>query len=131
MKFPTRRLLDHMRSFYQEGTRVELIKMDDPQAPPNGTRGTVRGVDDAGNIMVAWDNGCGLNIAYGEDVCSKLDTVKITYHGKTKVWDTKKEAAQYFFQAICDAEDEDESDRCIKIYAELVLGKDECSDEDE
>jgi hypothetical protein len=43
--------------------------MDDPQAPPVGTKGTVRGVDDIGSIMVAWDNGCGLSVAYGEDTC--------------------------------------------------------------
>jgi hypothetical protein len=43
--------------------------MDDPQAPPVGTRGTMRGVDDIGSVMVAWDNGCGLSVAYGEDAC--------------------------------------------------------------
>ena len=42
------------------------------QAPPVGTKGTVRGVDDIGSIMVAWDNGCGLSVAYGEDICRKL-----------------------------------------------------------
>ena len=42
--------------------------MDDPQAPPVGTKGTVRGVDDIGSIMVAWDNGCP-SVAYGEDTC--------------------------------------------------------------
>lgn len=46
--------------------------MDDPQAPPIGTKGTVRGVDDIGSIMVAWDNGCGLSVAYDEDFCRKL-----------------------------------------------------------
>ena len=46
--------------------------MDDPQAPPVGTKGTVRGVDDIGSIMVAWDNGSGLSAAYGEDICRKL-----------------------------------------------------------
>jgi len=46
--------------------------MDDPQAPPIGTKGTVRGVDDIGSIMVAWDNGCGLSVAYGEDACKKV-----------------------------------------------------------
>lgn len=54
------------------GTRVELVQMDDPQAPPVGTKGTVRGVDDIGSIMVAWDNGGGLSVAYGEDICRKL-----------------------------------------------------------
>lgn len=46
--------------------------MDDPQAPPIGTKGTVRGVDDIGSIMVAWDNGCGLSVAWGEDECRVL-----------------------------------------------------------
>ena len=43
--------------------------MDDIQAPPPGTRGTVRGVDDIGSIMVSWDTGGSLSVAYGEDVC--------------------------------------------------------------
>jgi hypothetical protein len=46
--------------------------MDDPQAPPVGTKGTVLGVDDVGSILVAWDNGSGLNVAFGEDVCRKV-----------------------------------------------------------
>ena len=24
-------------------------------------------------IMVAWDNGCGLSVAYGEDICRRCD----------------------------------------------------------
>ena len=43
--------------------RVELVRMDDPQAPPVGTKGTVLGVDDVGSILVAWDNGSGLNLS--------------------------------------------------------------------
>lgn len=31
--------------------------MDDPQAPPIGTKGTVQGVDDIASIRVHWDNG--------------------------------------------------------------------------
>ena len=46
--------------------------MDDPQAPPIGTKGTVIGVDDIGSIMVTWDNGSGLNVAYGVDNCRKV-----------------------------------------------------------
>ena len=41
--------------------------MDDIQAPPAGTKGTVRGVDDIGSIMVSWDNGSSLSVAYSED----------------------------------------------------------------
>ncbi len=48
------------------------MKMDDCQAPPIGTKGTVLGVDDIASIMVAWDNGSGLNVAYGEDICRKI-----------------------------------------------------------
>lgn len=64
--------LQALRERYPAGTRVELVQMDDPQAPPVGTKGTVKGVDDIGSIMVAWDNGCGLSVAYGEDICRKV-----------------------------------------------------------
>ena len=65
--------LDQLRRQYPEGTRVELLKMDDPQAPPIGTRGTVRGVDDAGSIMVRWDTGSGLSVLYEEDACRIIE----------------------------------------------------------
>ena len=64
--------LAQLRKQFPAGSRVELVKMDDPQAPPVGTKGTVRGVDNIGSVMVSWDNGCGLSIAYGEDICRKL-----------------------------------------------------------
>lgn len=67
--FPSREIVERIRKQYPVGARVELIKMDDPQAPPAGTKGTVRGVDDAGSIMVAWDNGSGLSVTYGADIC--------------------------------------------------------------
>lgn len=67
--FPSRELVESLRKRYPVGCRVELVRMDDPQAPPVGTKGTVRGVDDIGSMMVAWDNGCGLSVAYGEDTC--------------------------------------------------------------
>ena len=65
--------LQTLRERFPKGTRVELLQMDDPQAPPIGTKGTVRGVDDIGSIMVTWDNGCGLSVAYGEDICRRCD----------------------------------------------------------
>lgn len=61
--------LDQLRMEYPKGARVELLKMDDPQAPPIGTKGTVVGVDDIGSIMVQWDTGSSLNVVYGEDSC--------------------------------------------------------------
>ena len=69
MSFISKTALLRLREIYKPGTRVELVKMDDIQAPPPGTRGTVRGVDDIGSIMVSWDTGGSLSVAYGEDVC--------------------------------------------------------------
>ena len=63
--------LEQLRKNYPNGTRVELIQMDDIQAPPAGTRGTVYGIDDTGSLLVHWDNGSGLNVIYGEDIVRK------------------------------------------------------------
>ena len=57
-----------VRRQYPAGTRVELVRMDDRQAPPPGTKGTVLGVDDTGSLLMRWDNGSGLNVVYGEDI---------------------------------------------------------------
>jgi hypothetical protein len=54
--------LQNLRRQYPVGTRIEVIRMDDPAAPPLGTRGTVTGVDDIGDIIVGWDNGSSLNV---------------------------------------------------------------------
>ena len=67
------RTLDRLRKEYPEGTRIELLEMDDQQAPPVGTQGTVTGVDDIGSIMVTWDNGSSLSVLNGFDRVRKLD----------------------------------------------------------
>lgn len=72
MKFPSKERLAELRNEYHVGCRVELISMDDSQAPPKGTRGTVRGVDDIGNLLVRWDNGSGLNVVLGVDEVRKI-----------------------------------------------------------
>ena len=46
MRFPCKEIVEYIRDSYPVGTRIELVRMDDVQAPPVGTRGTVRGVDD-------------------------------------------------------------------------------------
>jgi len=66
-------ILKQLRDWFTPGTRVELVRMNDVQAPPVGTKGTVVGVDDIGSIMVNWDNGSGLNVVYGEDFCRKVE----------------------------------------------------------
>ncbi|MBM9833150.1 DUF4314 domain-containing protein, partial [Enterococcus faecalis] len=50
----------------------KLIFMDDVEAPPTGTLGTVIDVDDIGSILVKWDNGSRLNIIYGVDAIKKF-----------------------------------------------------------
>ena len=72
MKFPNKSTVERYRKEYPKGCRVELLSMDDCQAPPTGTKGTVRGVDDAGNLLVSWDNGSGLNVILGIDKVRKL-----------------------------------------------------------
>ena len=72
MRVISKAALEGLRRRYKPGTRVELLQMDDVQAPPIGTRGTVIGVDDIGSIMVHWDNGSGLHVVYGEDICRKI-----------------------------------------------------------
>ncbi len=66
-RWPTREAVGRVRARYKAGTRIELIEMDDPQAPPAGTRGTIIAVDDIGSLIVNWDNGCGLNAIPGKD----------------------------------------------------------------
>ncbi len=56
-----------IKARYKPGMRVRLLKMNDFQAPPIGTEGTVSGVDDIGSVLVTWDNGCGLNVLLIED----------------------------------------------------------------
>ena len=72
MRFPDRETVERLRREYPIGTRVRLVKMTDPFAPPIGTIGVVRGVDDAGSILTAWCNGSSLSIVYGEDICEKV-----------------------------------------------------------
>lgn len=73
MRFPNKETVDRIRREYPAGTRVVLVKMDDAQAPPIGTKGTVTGVDDTGSLLMRWDNGSGLNVVYGEDIVRKVD----------------------------------------------------------
>ena len=71
MIFVNDRTLERIRRQYPAGTRVELLKMDDFQAPPPGTKGTVTAVDDSGSLLVHWDNGSRLNVIYGIDEVKK------------------------------------------------------------
>lgn len=70
--FIKREIVEKLRAQYPAGTRVRLVRMDDLQAPPIGTLGTVISVDDIGSIMVLWDSGSRLHVVFGEDRCEKV-----------------------------------------------------------
>ena len=70
---PSRETVNGLKEKYPKGCRVELVYMDDVQAPPIGILGTVVMVDSIGTIHVDWDNGCGLGVVYGEDICRRVD----------------------------------------------------------
>ena len=129
MKFPNRETVERVRREYPAGTRVELVKMDDVQAPPIGTRGTVTGVDDTASLIVKWDNGSGLNVVYGEDIVKKLDTVTTICYGEKEIWDSREDAVSFFLQAMAGSEGS-ERDRYVTIYTKLISGSDVCSDEE-
>ena len=72
---PGEAIVKSLREKYKEGTRVELIHMDDPYNKKLvlGSLGTVRFVDDMGTIHVNWDCGSSLGVAYGEDCCKVVE----------------------------------------------------------
>lgn len=100
MRFPSKEIVERVRKEYPAGTRVELVRMDDQQAPPIGTRGTVTGVDDTASIMVRWDNDSGLHVVYDEDECRKLHTVTTICYGKKEVWDSYMNARRFFMKQL-------------------------------
>ena len=73
MRFPNKETVERIRRMYPAGTRVELLAMDDVQAPPVGTLGTVLGVDDTASLIMRWDNGSGLNVVWQQDRVRKVD----------------------------------------------------------
>ena len=98
--------LAFVKELYPVGSRIVLIHMNDVQAPPSGTKGTVRGVDDLGDLLVDWDNGSGLKAILGEDIfihddkgvtrfidkyemedfCNRLREMEIDYEVKVRNW---------------------------------------------
>ena len=116
--------------------------MNDKQAPSPGTRGTVQGVDDAGDLLVRWDNGSGLKIIIGEDSFRKLDSVTTVCYGKKEKWEDRlkracdcikeewedrQEASAYFLEAMANARGA-ERERYSIILAKIQMGYSLCTD---
>ena len=72
----TSKEVEEIKNTYKVGMRIKLIKMDDIQAPPVGTFGTIIGVDDIGSILVRWDNGSMLHVLIDNDRIEKIDKLE-------------------------------------------------------
>ena len=57
---------------YKPGDRIELIYMEDSQAVPEGTKGTIKYIDDIGQLHMSWDNGRSLAVNLDVDKVRKL-----------------------------------------------------------
>ena len=78
MPFPSREHVESIRKNYPPGMRIVLNNMNDPYSPvESGTRGTLRYVDDCGQLGVAWDNGRSLSLVPGVDSYRRLTQQEI------------------------------------------------------
>lgn len=60
--------VERLKQRYPKGTRICLDSMEnDPRPIPSGTKGTVIAVDDAGQVLMKWDNGRSLSLIPGVD----------------------------------------------------------------
>lgn len=123
-------IIEKLKRTYPEGTRVVLIKMKDEQAPPVGTLGTIKGVDDIGSLLVSWDNGSSLNVLYGIDKIKKLDPITTVCFDNTKEWDSREDAIKFFI--VCaNTSEGSERERYLTIIDKLYAGLNMCSDSKE
>lgn len=57
---------------YKPGNRIVLLHMDDEDAVPVGTCGTIDYIDDIGQLHMKWDNGRSLAVNLDVDVIEKI-----------------------------------------------------------
>ena len=69
----SRQMVERLKKEYPKGTKVELLRLDDPyRMIPTGTIGTVEFVDDIGQIHTSWEGNGFLALIYGVDEWKKL-----------------------------------------------------------
>ena len=68
--------IERLKERYLPGTRLVLDHMDDPFAVQDGMAGTVEGVDEAGDILMKWDNGRTLSLIPHVDEFHKEDEMQ-------------------------------------------------------
>lgn len=65
---PSKAMIQRLRHQFPAGSRVELVRMNDPYSKLKpGDRGTVEFIDDIGTLFCSWDRGSTLGVVYGED----------------------------------------------------------------
>lgn len=72
--FPSRDLVNSLKTMYPAGKRVRLNHTSDPYTRMcSGEMGTISCVDDIGTIFVNWDCGSRLGMVFGEDSISIIE----------------------------------------------------------
>ena len=82
MKMPSREYVDSIRKQFPAGTRIELLRMDDPYNKKlvPGCRGTVQFVDAAATVHMQWDCGSSLGLIPGEDDFRVITNEEVDVH---------------------------------------------------
>lgn len=122
-----RQTLDILKKEYPKGCRVKLVQMDDDQAPPIGTKGTVKGIDSTGSILVSWDTGSSLNVLYGIDSCEVIPACETICYGQRQVWVIRQDAIDFFKEGM-ENSDGSEKERYTNVFLDLICGKYKCTD---
>ena len=65
--------LKEIREMYPEGTQIVLTEMAGESQMPYGLKGTVKFVDDAGQIHMSWENGSSLALNIHKDTFEKVE----------------------------------------------------------
>lgn len=77
MQIPNRNEIENIKKEYPKGTLVELIKMDDQQAPPRGSIGVVEHVDSMGQLHMNWKHGGSIALVPGVDQFKIIKRYKV------------------------------------------------------
>lgn len=68
MRIPSKDYIEHLREKHPEGSRVQLVTLNDPYSKLKpGECGVLRCIDSMGTYHIDWDSGSGLGLVPGED----------------------------------------------------------------
>lgn len=73
-KLPSKAMVENLRRRFPPGTRVELVRMNDPYSTLKpGDRGVVEFCDDCGTLFCSWSRGSRLGVVFGVDEVIKIE----------------------------------------------------------